>query len=97
MEANHEKFNKWLRAEVAAAFAIGSTVAGLIIYLMSPINQIKTDMAVIQNQIAELKSNDLVHIELELNSTSAKLEEQRKQMNEMNEKLVEVLVILKQR
>ena len=92
-----EKNVKWFRSEVAVAFAIGSVVAGVLTYFMSYINPINTQIAVIQNQIAELKSNDLVHIELEQKAISTVLKEQGKQVSEIENKLVEVLVILREK
>lgn len=95
VENNESNFNKWFRSEVAAAFALGSVVAGGVVYLMAPVNRLDIDMAVIQNQVAELKSNDLTHIELEETAAAAKLDAQQAQIIDLSNKMTEVLTILK--
>lgn len=89
-------FTKWFRSEVAIAFAVGSVVAGVLIYFNKPVNALETQVAVIQNQIAELKSNDLVHIELEQTTTAATLAAQQTQIINIGNNMTEVLTILKQ-
>lgn len=86
--------NKWLRAEVGAAFAVGLAVAGIMIYFTTPINSLNTQIAVINNQISELKSNDLVHIELQVTNTSARLDDLQKQLIENTKTLEEILVLV---
>lgn len=87
--------NKWFRSEVGAAFAVGASVAGVLIWIMSPVNNLNTSVAVIQNQIAELKSNDLTHIELKQTEQDANLASQQTQILDLNNKVTEILTILK--
>ncbi len=94
-EINEGKLNRWLRSEVAIAFTIGSFVAGSVVWIMSPIAQLNTEVAVIKQQITELKTNGIVHIELEQAKMGGRLDEQGKQIVEMDKKLAEILIILK--
>lgn len=97
MEKNNQSsWTRWFRGEVAAAFLVGSSVAGVIMYFNNPINELKTTTAVIQNQIAELKANDLTHIELEQTATRAKLDSQNQQIIDMNNKLTQIITIMQQ-
>lgn len=88
-------FQKWFRAEVAAAFAVGLAVAGTIIYFNTPISELKIQNAVIQNQISELKSNDLVHIELEQTKTEQRLTDLTNLSIDQGKQLTEILVLIK--
>lgn len=94
---DQSNFTKWFRSEVAAAFAIGVAVAGSLLFLMSPIAELKTQMAVLQNTVAELKSNDLVHIELEVTKNTNTLDEQQAQLIDTNNKVIEILTILRKK
>lgn len=96
-ELNEGKLNRWIRSEVAIAFTIGSMVAGSVVWIMSPIAQLNTEVAVIKQQLTELKTNGIVHIELEQAKMGGRLDEQGKQITELDKKLAEILVILRQR
>lgn len=91
-----ENIKKWFKSEILIAFSIGSVVVGAINYFSSPVNTLNVQMAVVQNQIAELKSNDLVHIELEQTQAAQSLIDQEKQISDLNNKTTEILTILKQ-
>lgn len=90
-------FTKWFRGEIAVAFSIGGAVAGAIIFIMSPINNLNTQMAVINNIVGELKSNDLVHIELKQTEMTSTLVSQQTQITDINNKVIEILTILKKK
>lgn len=70
---NKEQFSKWFRSELVTAFAVGSVVAGIVMWFMSPINSLNTQMAVMQNQLDNIKNNDLTHINNSLVSEDTKL------------------------
>lgn len=91
-----ESIKKWLKSEILIAFSVGSVVVGAINYFSSPVNNLNVQMAVVQNQIAELKSNDLVHIELEATETKQTLVDQQKSISDLNDKTTQILTILKQ-
>lgn len=91
LENPQSSFNKWFRAEVAAAFAVGSVVAGAITYVMNPVNQLKTDYAVLQAQVNNIKNNDLVHILESQNKTEAKIESIQQQQTTNTVQLQQIL------
>ena len=88
-------FNKWFRTEMGVAFAIGAAVSGILVWFMVPVYSLNTQVAVIQNQIAEIKSNDLTHIELIQQQIQTRLDTQQIQINDMDNKITEILVTLK--
>lgn len=96
MTDNNEKLKKWFKGEIAIAFAVGSLVVGAINYFSSPVNSLNVQMAVVQNQIAELKANDLVHIELEQTDLTQQQTDEVGQINDLDNKVTEILTILKQ-
>lgn len=79
IENPQSNFNKWFRTEVAVAFTIGSVVAGILTYFMNPVNELKTNYAVLQSQVDNIKNNDLVHIFESQVKTETKIEEIQKQ------------------
>lgn len=97
MENNQQQFSSWFKSEVIAAFAIGSVVAAVVLWFMSPINSLNTQMAVIQNQIAELKSNDLTHIELSQKDTETRIDDIQKQVFDMAKTIYALAAYVKQK
>lgn len=96
-QTSQMNFTKWLRSEASIAFAIGAVVVSGINYFTSPVHKLDIQMAVMQNQIAEIKSNDLVHIELELTRANGTIESQQKQITDINDKLTELIILAKQK
>ena len=96
MENNEQQFNKWLRSEVVTAFAIGSVVAGAVVWFLSPINQLNTQMAVMQTQLDNIKNNDLTHIESGITTQNARLDDLQKQVFEMARSLSAIAAFVKQ-
>ena len=92
---NESKWTQWFRAEVAVAFAIGAAVAGVLIFFLTPLNAINTQMAVIQNEIAQIKNNDIAHIEIEISGINAKLEAQNQTSIDLLKQVVETNTLIK--
>lgn len=94
-EIREEKLNKWLRSEVAVAFAIGSAVVAIISYFMNPVRTLETGMAVLQTQVTNIKNNDLVHIFESQTKTETTIEAIQAQQIKNTVQLQQILDILK--
>lgn len=92
---NEGRFDKWFRSEVGAAFAFGAVLVSVFIYLTAPVNVLKTDNALIQQQLSQIKNNDLTHIELEIASINTRLDEYSKQQIIQGQQLTQILTIIK--
>lgn len=94
---NHKNsmFEKWFRGEVAMAFTFGGAIIGAFIYLTSPINSLRTDQALIQQALLQIKNNDLTHMELEITSINTRLDDYNKEQIVQGQQLTEVLTLLK--
>lgn len=90
------QFNKWFDGRILAAFTIGSIVAGCILWFSGQINPLGTDVALLKQQIDNIKNNDLAHIEVEVSKLSGKQDAEQIQINDINNKLTQVLTILNQ-
>ena len=95
MEDNQQQFNKWLKSEVVTAFAIGSVVAGIVVWFLSPINELNTQMAVMQNQLNNIKNNDLTHIEAGITTQNARLDDLQEQVFDIAKSLAAVAAFVK--
>lgn len=91
------QFNKWFDARVLAAFAIGSVVAGVILWFSGQINPLGTDVALLKQQLDNIKNNDLTHIEIEVSKLSGKQDAEQIQINDMNNKITQILTILNEK
>lgn len=97
MSVEQSTFSKWFRGEVGAAFAVGCFVAGIVIWFTTPVTDLKINQATMLANLDTIKNNDIVHIELEIAKIEANQAAQADNMKDMNDKLIQVLTILKQK
>lgn len=88
-------FSRWFRSEVGAAFAVGVAVAGVLMFILNQTNPLKTDVALLQQELSEIKNNDLTHIELEINAIDTTQGNFQNTQVLQGQQLTEILTILK--
>lgn len=89
------KFSNFFRSEVAVAFTFGGAIIGGFIYLTSPVHSLNIQMALLEQQLRQIKDNDLTHIELKMTSLDARLDEYNKTQVQQGQQLTEALTILR--
>ncbi len=89
-------FNRWFRSEVGAAFAVGVAVAGVLMFILNQTNPLQTQTALLQQELSEIKNNDLTHIELEIGAEQQVMTDFNKIQIAQGQQITEILTILRQ-
>jgi len=95
IEDEQETFSKWFNWQIGVAFTIGVAVAGVVLWFTGQINPLNTQIALLNQSVENIKNNDLTHIELEISSINTQIQTFNDQQNIQNDKLTEILTILK--
>lgn len=94
---NHSSFSRWFRSEVAISFSVGVAVAAVVLWLTGQISPLNTQIALLQQDVSNIKNNDLTHIELEITAINTKQETFQTTQITQGQQLTEVLTLLKQK
>lgn len=96
MNNEQSAFTRYFRSEVGAAFAVGAAVAGVIMFILNQTNPLQTQLAVTQQELSEIKNNDLTHIELEIAAEQQVMTDFNKIQTTQGQQITEILTILQE-
>lgn len=89
-------FNKYFRGEVAAGFAVGACVVSILMFFINRTQPIETSQALIQQQLSQIKNNDLTHIELEITQINQRQDDFQKVQIDQGKQLTQILTIIQE-
>jgi predicted PurR-regulated permease PerM len=97
MVENNNNENKWL-AQFFRALPVIATIFGVIIgvyaWIQKPVSELKTQTALLSQQIEQIKTNDLVHIKEDLTEIKDNLKTYQANEVEIEKKIERILTIL---
>lgn len=85
MENNNIPRESWFENKIGFLLTLGATIIGIVFGIFVPIWTIKMQMAVIEEKINKIETNDLTHI-------YSQLEQNSKDHKEIIDKLTEILI-----
>ena len=73
---------------------LAGTAAGCVLFIIVPVNEVKKDIALIQQDLNHVKENHIAHIKESLDKESERNDKQDAQLNEMVRKLDKIIYLI---
>jgi len=97
IETSQGSFERWFSWQVGVSFTVGCAVAGFLMFIMNQTFPLTTQIALINQDVNNIKNNDITHIELEINTINTTISAIQAGQSDQDKQLTEILTILKQK
>ena len=91
---NNNRIRKVLFEEVSLITSVIAIAIGVVLFISGPDARLKQDIALIQQDINIIKTNELVHIQNAVDQNYLRSEENKEMINQINLKLERIITIL---
>jgi len=91
---NESKIRKIILNEVTFGIAMVAAIVSVVLFISGPDAQLQQDVALIQQDIEVIRTNELVHIQVGINENKERGVSNEETINEINLKLERIITLL---